>query len=217
MKKFHIYVTALAILAISAFTLKISPKSSAVDSANIDKGVYTVDTDASEVKWEGKKIAYGHYGTVKIASGSLDFDADGLAGGKFNLDMTTIKNDDIEDAEKNAKLIGHLKSDDFFSVENHPVSTFVITQTEALDDDMYEITGDLTIKGITHPVTFEAEVKEGNGVVSANASMTFDRSKYDVKFQSGSFFENLGDKAIYDDIEMEVMLVAKKGDGLVNK
>lgn len=202
-----------AILVVSAFTLKTADTENNTTASKVDNGSYTVDTQASEVKWTGKKIAYGHFGTLNIASGSLVFSGDALTGGKFDFDMNSIKCDDIEDADKNAKLIGHLKSDDFFSVKDHPVSSFVITKVEkASGDANYKITGDLSIKGITHPLTFDAMLKDNDGTINATAKLTFDRAKYEVKFQSGTWYENLGDKAIYDDIEMEIKLVAKKDD-----
>jgi polyisoprenoid-binding protein YceI len=213
MKTGKIFIALAALLVATAFTLKTADKKTTKSVSEFENGSYTVDTENSEVEWVGRKIAYSHNGTLELASGTLEFSGDQLVGGKFDFDMTSIKNNDIEDAGKNAKLVGHLKSDDFFSVEKFPTATFKITNvTEASGDATHQITGDLTIKGITHPLTFDANVKEVNGTITAEADLTFDRSKYDVKFSSGSFFENLGDKAIYDDVEMAVNLVAKKDD-----
>lgn len=213
MKKINLMLIAMAIVATSAFSLKIKEANKNISfDVNVEEGTYKVDTKSSTVGWVGKKIAYGHNGTVDLAGGQLVFEANGLTGGSFKFDMTTIKNIDLEDPKKNAKLVGHLKSDDFFSVKQHPTVSFTITSVEKAQDgdNNYKITGDLAIKGITHPLSFGAKVTENGGNISASAKLTFDRSKYNVKFQSGSFFENLGDKAIYDDIEMNVSLVAKK-------
>lgn len=216
MKKLNLVLAAIFVLSIVAFTFKNDEKKTS-DNTTVAEGTYVVDASASTVKWTGEKIAYNHYGNVDISEGSLKFNASGLKGGMFTMDMTTITSTDIEDAEKNQKLVGHLKSGDFFDVEKHPKSTFKITSVKKENDGKYSVTGDLTIKGITHPLTFPASVKEKDGVVTAMANMTFDRSKYDVKFSSGSFFENLGDKIIYDDVKMEVSIVAKKDAGVASK
>ena len=214
MKKINVIILSVFVTAISAFTFNSVNKTTpdANNGSKIAAGVYEANVKSSKVAWLGRKIAYSHNGTVDLANGSLEFDGNGLTGGSFEFDMTTIKNLDVTDKKKNAKLVGHLKSDDFFSVKSHPKVSFKITSVnkEANGDNNYKITGDLTIKGITHPLSFPAKI-EGNGnKVNASAKMTFDRAKYNVKFQSGSFFENLGDKAIYDDVEMEVSLVASK-------
>ena len=214
MKKINVIILSVIVVAVSAFTFNSVKESTPEVKSNskVEAGIYEANVKSSKVTWLGKKIAYSHSGTVELASGNLKFDGKGLAGGTFEMDMTTIKNVDITDAKKNAKLVGHLKSDDFFSVEKHPRASFKITSVkkEKKGGNNYKISGDLTIKGITHPLSFPAKI-EGNGdTVNANAKIVFDRAKYNVKFQSGSFFENLGDKAIYDDIEMEVALVANK-------
>ncbi len=212
MRKSSIILVALVLVVISAFTINTGLKNADLSKAIVEEGIYKVDVKSSTVGWEGKKIAYGHNGTVDLAGGELIFEDGGLTGGAFEIDMTTIKNLDITEAKKSEKLVGHLKSKDFFDVENHPKVSFKINNVKKLSegDLNYAISGDLTIKGITHPLSFGASVKEVNGEVKAKASFTFDRSKYNVKFQSGSFFENLGDKVIYDDVAMTVALVAKK-------
>ncbi|MDN5201036.1 YceI family protein [Fulvivirgaceae bacterium BMA10] len=203
-------ILGVATLIFSAFTLKEVELAS--HESVVTDGTYKVNAESSSVAWLGRKIAYGHNGTVDLAGGSLVFANSVLTSGSFEIDMTTIKNLDLDDAGKNKKLVGHLKSDDFFSVKKFPKATFKITSAkkEKSEHGNYMITGDLTIKGITHPLTFAANVEENGGKVIADAKMTFDRAKYNVKFQSGSFFENLGDKAIYDDIEMTIKLVAEK-------
>ena len=214
MKKINLIILSVIVIAVSAFTFNSVNKSTpdVKNDLKIEAGIYEANVKSSKITWLGRKVTSSHNGTVALASGSLEFDGNGLTGGTFELDMTTIKNIDLTDKKKNAKLVGHLKSDDFFSVKSHPKATFKITSVsrKKKGDHNYKIAGDLTIKGITHPLSFPAKI-EGNGnTVNALAKMTFDRAKYNVKFQSGSFFENLGDKAIYDDIEMEVSLVANK-------
>lgn len=173
---------------------------------------YNVDTEQSTLIWTGRKVTGEHTGTIKIKEGNLDVNGDKLQGGSFVIDMSTIENDDLE-GEYKGKLEGHLKSDDFFGVANHPTAQFVITKAKAKKDGQYDITGDLTIKNITNEVTFPATVKVSNGQVTADAKIVVDRSKYDVRYGSGSFFDNLGDKTIYDEFDLEVSLVANTAVG----
>jgi polyisoprenoid-binding protein YceI len=166
--------------------------------------VSSVDTENSTLKWTGKKVGGDHYGHINIKSGSLKFEKDMIKSGEFTIDMTSITNDDLE-GEWNKKLIGHLKSDDFFGVEKHPVSTLEITESGSFKKGEATVKGNLTIKGKTHPIEFLAK-KEGNTFTS---TIEVDRTLYDVKYGSGKFFDNLGDKAIDDKFTMEVKLVVK--------
>lgn len=161
----------------------------------------TVDAQASTVTWKAYKVTGSHTGTVALESGSLIFDGDKLTGGEFLVDMTTLTATDLE-GEYRDKLVGHLKSDDFFSTEKHNTSKLVFTQVKATGKNSYEVTGDLTIKGITKPVTFDLSVY-GN---KATANVKVDRAEYDIRYGSGSFFDNLGDKTIYDEFDLVVDL-----------
>jgi polyisoprenoid-binding protein YceI len=124
-----------------------------------------------------------------------------IVNGEFIVDMTSINNQDMEGDSK-ARLEGHLKSDDFFSVESYPTAAISINSSELISDGKWNVSADLSIKGFTHPVNFEMISSEDGW----SANLVFDRSKYDVRFRSGSFFENLGDKLIYDDIELSINL-----------
>ena len=169
--------------------------------------IYKVKTDQSSIEWVGKKVTGTHNGTVTIKEGSLTL-ADGkLTGGSFNIDMTSIIVTDLQ-GEGKSKLEGHLKSDDFFGTGKHPVATLYIKNAVAKGDGLYDVTADLSIKGITHPVTFPAKVVIEKNQVKATADIKIDRSLYDVKYGSGKFFDNLGDKTIFDDFELNVELVA---------
>lgn len=177
---------------------------------------FTINTTSSSVKWKGEKVVMGgHNGKIQIKSGNLKID-DNLLKGEFLLDMTSIVCDDLKDDKKSHdKLIGHLKSDDFFSVEKHPTSKLVIKKGEKIkpkkgDKSNYMITADLTIKGKTNEITFPAWVNVNSNNINAKSSITIDRSKWDVRYGSGSFFDNLGDKAIKDDIKFEVNLKGNK-------
>ncbi|MGB0375911.1 MAG: YceI family protein [Flavobacteriaceae bacterium] len=163
----------------------------------------SLNIESSNLKWTGEEITTKqHYGSLKFKSGSLTFENEALVGGTFVVDMTTLKNKDLSGQSKEY-LEGHLKSDDFFSVEKYPEATLVVTKGTALENGGYNVQGDLTIKGKTHPAVFELSPENGQWV----ALLTFDRAKYDVQFRSGSFFQNLGDKLIYDEIKLEARLV----------
>ncbi len=213
MKKYPLLlVLAIAGIVAVSFNWKQPKANNNSDIIELFDGEYTVDAGASTVKWTGKKITYDHYGTIDIATGKITVTDSKVAGGEFTLDMNSIKNDDIEDKKKNGRLVGHLKSADFFNVEEHATSSFKITSVkeQKSDEGNYAITGNLTIKGTTQEINFPANITVDGDKLTASAKMTFDRSKFDVRYGSGSFFENLGDKIIYDDIEMEVELVANK-------
>ncbi|VAW12156.1 Rhodanese-like domain protein [hydrothermal vent metagenome] len=160
-----------------------------------------VKTETSIVTWKAYKVTGSHVGTLALKEGSLLFDEGKLTGGEFVIDMTSIASTDLEGEDK-GKLEGHLKSDDFFGVESHPTAKLVFTSVEASGKNSYEVVGDLTIKGITKAVTFDISVYGSK----ATATMKVDRTQYNVKYGSGSFFENLGDKTIYDEFDLVVDL-----------
>jgi polyisoprenoid-binding protein YceI len=193
-------------LVLAAFSLAVSP---AIFAAT----TFKVDPKLSIVKWEGKKVTGAHQGTIKVADGSLSVDKDKVTGGVVNVDTTSIVDEDIKDAETNAKLIGHLKSDDFFSADKHPRATLKLTKiVEGAKDGKgtHTITGDLTIKGKTHPVSFPATIKLDGGKLLTTADVIVDRTLYDIKYGSGKFFQGLGDKVINDQFTLNVSLVAQK-------
>lgn len=159
-----------------------------------------IDIKESTVNWVGKKVTGQHSGTIQLKSGHFLMEDGKLIGGEFTIDMNTIAVTDLS-GEYQTKLEGHLKSDDFFGVETFPTSKLVITSVEKTGD-VYKITADLTIKEITKPISFDMKM-EGN---SASASFQIDRAKYNVRYGSGSFFDNLGDNMIYDNFDVEVLL-----------
>ena len=170
-----------------------------------------VDLNKSSVEWTGKKLTGEHYGNVSLSKGELILKDKELAGGSFEINMNSITCTDISDEKSNKRLVDHLKSEDFYSVTKFPFGKFVITKVEKTSGENYNITGDLTIKGITNSIKFPATLTSAAGETTASASIVFDRSKYDVKFGSQSFFENLGDKLVYDEVEMKVTLVSVIG------
>lgn len=196
MKALTIFIT---VFALSAFT--ISP---------VADSMLNVSLTESTVSWKGKKVGGEHYGQVSLISAHLDYEKNRIKGGSFEIDMTSITCEDITNESSNKRLVDHLRSDDFFSVENHPRAQFKLTEAKTKNGKDYDMKGNLTIKGITKPVSFPAVVSVIDDKVMANATIVFDRAAYDIKYRSGSYFENLADKLIYDDIEMNVKLVAAK-------
>ena len=165
-----------------------------------------VDAKGSTVRWNGSKVAGKHTGTVAIKEGSLKLEAGKPAGGNFIIDLATIANDDLKDPTYNAKLTNHLKSDDFFAVSKFPTAELKINKLTPGAADQYTVNGDLTIKGITKPVTFPAKITNTNGAYMADAKFKINRLDWDIKYNSGKFFDpkTLGDKMINDDIEFEL-------------
>jgi len=162
-----------------------------------------VDVEASKIEWEGEKLTGSHYGTIDLKEGYFEMEDGKLVGGEFTADMNSIDVTDLEGDSK-AKLMGHLRSDDFFGVKKYDEAKFVIN-TVADKGDSYGISGDLTIKGKTNPIAFDLKMN-GN---TATTELVVDRTKYDVKYGSDSFFDNLGDKVIYDEFKLDVKLVMK--------
>jgi polyisoprenoid-binding protein YceI len=169
-----------------------------------------VDTAASTVKWTGYKVTGKHWGTVNVKGGSLDFQNGVLKGGSFTIDMTSIAVDDLKGDTK-GKLEGHLKSDDFFGVTSFPDAQFVITQAISRGTPgAYKIVGNITIKGKTKELRFNAQIDDSGANYVGNAEFKLDRSDFDVRYGSGSFFDNLGDATIYDEFDMAVTVAVKK-------
>jgi polyisoprenoid-binding protein YceI len=176
------------------------------------KGVeYKVVKNQSKVSWKGTKVAGEHAGLINVADGKLTSDGKNILGGTFSIDMSSISCTDITDAKMNQNLVGHLKSDDFFGTEKYPTSTLAITKvTPTKTKGQYLVNGDLTIKGIKNPIQFPATITHVGNQIKAKANIKVDRTKYDIKYGSGSFFDNLGDKAISNEFELNVDLVAQK-------
>ena len=162
-----------------------------------------IDVKKSSIAWVGKKVTGQHNGTINFSSGTLVFKGKVLKGGEFVVDMNSINTTDLQAGNGNEKLDGHLKADDFFGVEKYPTAKLKITNLSGKGNGLYKVTADLTIKEVTAPVTFDLTVK-GN---AATAAFNVDRTKYDIKYKSKNFFENLGDNVISDEFELSVNLV----------
>lgn len=165
---------------------------------------YQVKTSDSVLKWTGKKVAGSHHGKIDLKEGTFTLKNNEIESGVFVIDMTSITNDDLT-GDSNKSLVGHLKSDDFFSVEKNPEATLVLTGSTPLKNNKATAKGNLTIKGITQPIEFEATQKGS----SFSATITIDRTLYNVRYGSGKFFSNLGDNMISDNFIIEVELLTE--------
>ena len=157
-----------------------------------------VDVAKSKINWVGKKVTGKHEGTINLKDGVLIFKDGKLSGGNFTADMTSITVTDLKAGEGKEKLEGHLKADDFFGTDKFATAKLTFKSIGTKAKNVYTVTADLTIKGITKPVTFEITVNKNNAV----AALKIDRTKYDIKYGSGSFFDGLGDKTISDEFEL---------------
>ena len=179
-------------------------------TGNLDQQKIEFNPEASKITWTGYKVTGEHTGTINLQSGALVYEGEKLVGGSFVIDMTSIKNTDLEGDYK-GKLEGHLKSADFFGVEKYPTAKLEFTQVvERGKPGDYKIVGKLTIKETTKEIKFNASITKYDAVVKTTATITIDRSDFNVKYGSGSFFENLGDKTIYDEFDLTVTMVAGK-------
>lgn len=170
---------------------------------------YKVDGTASSINWLAKKVTGQHGGTIAMTSGTLTVANDNITGGSFVIDMNSIKCTDLT-GEWADKLIGHLRSDDFFSVEKNPTAQLTITKVNYESANKANIDANLTIKGITKAISFPSAISKKGDVLVAVSTIRVDRTKFDIKYGSKSFFESIGDKAIEDEFEITVNLVAKK-------
>lgn len=165
---------------------------------------FEIVSTQSNIDWVGRKVTGAHNGTIAVKEGELILNAGKLTGGKFIIDTTSIKILDVTDPATNAQFAGHLASDDFFSIEKYPEATLQITSVSG-----NHVEGNLTIKGITHPVGFDAAVNVNGDLLTTTGKLVIDRTKYGIKFRSGNFFKDLGDTLIYNDFELNVNVTAK--------
>lgn len=162
-----------------------------------------INTSKSKISWVGKKVTGEHAGTINFQDGVLNFKSGKLTGGSFTVDMNSINVTDLKAGEGKEKLEGHLKAADFFGTDKFATAKLVFKTVKAAKAaNTYTVTADLTIKNITKPVTFDLKVDKN----SATTAFKVDRTKYGIEYGSGSIFDGLGDKAIYDDFDLTVNL-----------
>jgi polyisoprenoid-binding protein YceI len=164
----------------------------------------TADTTKTKLLWLGEKVTGQHTGTINLQSGWLNWQDNKIVSGEFNIDMASLK-----ETENNERLLGHLKSDDFFGVEKYPLAKLVIKSSTPFDKGTGVVSGTLTIKDVTNPIEFKATMQKKDDGTWFFANITVDRTKYKIRYGSGSFFDNLGDKTIYDEFKLKVNLLVK--------
>ena len=162
-----------------------------------------VNPSNSKIEWFAKKVTGAHNGTVNVKSGNLDFKGNDLIAGKVEIDMTSITPTDIQ-GDWALKLAGHLKNDDFFAVDKFTTSVLNLKKAELVSPGNYKVTGDITIKGTTKEITFDAMVNKDSG--TATADIKLDRTDFDIKFGSSKFFPEIGNKMVYDEFNLKVNL-----------
>ncbi|MEZ5017587.1 MAG: YceI family protein [Flavipsychrobacter sp.] len=217
MKRLLLTITAASLFLASC---QDAPKadsaeaSEAQEVSNVEGTEYTANTDQTVVEWIGTKPVGTHHGTVKVQNGTLIVSGDQLTGGSFVMDIKSLSSDDQND-EYNAKLTGHLLSEDFFKAEEFPTGKFEITgvtagveQTEDLvmKDATHMVTGNLTLKDVTKSITFPAKVVMGEGNIIADANFNIDRTQFGMVYGND---ESLGDKFIRPTVNLQVHLVAE--------
>lgn len=214
LNKFACVGLAISLLSVSVAQAEVSKdvpgKSKAAKSGAAQ--LVKLDPATSTVAWFATKATGKHQGTVKMASGEVTVANGVVKTGTVVIDMTSLENEDVKDAEYHKKLVTHLKSDDFFGVEKFPTAQFKITGVKPIANAAegkpnFDVTGDLTIKGKTFPQTFPALITLKDGKAIAKGTMTVDRTLYDIRYGSGKFFENLGDHLIHDKFNVEMNLV----------
>ncbi len=222
MKNSYLIAGAIVLVAIIAFVFasrktdaptEVSTKNQAVVGAMTD-GNYSVNTDTSVLKWTGEFVTglTKEEGTIKIKSGEVVVEGGLITSGSFEIDMETIA-----DNENKEKLIQHLRSDDFFSVATYPTAKFEITSFAPVNEQTavsgrYVVGGNLTVKGITKPISFLATISTTDTEINSSSSFAINRADWDVKYGSTSFFEGLGDKAIRDAVQIDLELSATRSE-----
>lgn len=162
----------------------------------------------SEILWHAEKVVGKHDGAVKVKQGTINVKDGKITGGTVEIDLATITNTDLTDAESNGKLVNHLKSEDFFDVAKFPTSKLEIIevtpiQNSAAGQPNYTVKGNLTIRGVTKGITFPATLNVSDSKVTGSSVFDIDRTEFGLKYGSGKFFEGLGDKMIKDNFTMK--------------
>ncbi len=197
-KNFFVLIAAFYLVA----TISTAFRTVAVQS-------YRADLEKSKVYWNAYKVGGQHKGYVQLKTGNLEFTDGLLTGGYFEMDMTNIECTDLKGASKD-RLIGYLKSTDFFGVEKYPTAKFKITAVVPQSVGKYKVDGDMAIKESTKKISFVANITKEQDLIKATANIQLDRTDYNVHYGSSSFLGSLGDKAIYNNFDLTVDLIARK-------
>ncbi len=214
-------IQVASFLTITAFLVACGGKKDSVkteDQKEVSQSTelstnYDVDVNYSTLGWKGTKVGGAHNGNISISSGTISVEKNNITAGSFTIDMKTITNADLLEKDKNDKLVAHLSGPDFFDVEKFNTAKFEITGSEKLAEadangNNYKIMGNLTIKDVTKNITIPANVTMDATQFTATSKFNIDRTDFGVKYNSGKFFANIGDKAIGDIIEFDLNLKA---------
>ena len=206
MKSIKITVLLISFLiSFQTFACKTCGCSSKKDTHNHSENSINKDIDISKssVKWLGEKVTGSHEGTISIKEGHLHFDNNIFTGGNVVIDMSTIECTDLV-GEPKSSIEGHLCSDDFFGIKKYPTANLEIVNADKIkySKNKYKVSAILEIKSIKNNIELEVVIDNGSAVVD----LVIDRTLYNIKYGSGSFFDNLGDKMIYDDFKLSVSL-----------
>jgi polyisoprenoid-binding protein YceI len=212
------FLKILSVLAFISFT-NCNDKAKEAETTKAEEAAvaeltaltYKTHTDKSMIEWKGFKPTGSHNGTIGVTDGIVTVNDGAIESGNFNIDMNSIVVTDIPvENEGNGKLVGHLKHSDFFDVESFPNAKFEVTGMETIAGKTM-LSGNLTLKDATNNISFSVVTKmDGDMMTLTSDTFTIDRSKWNIKHGSKSFFDNLGDKFINDNIELKVTLVASK-------
>ena len=173
-----------------------------------DAKTYTVDVNQTSLRWKGMKVTGSHWGYVTMAEGLVIINGKNIIAGEFSVDLNSMTEEEMGDSPWKIKLLNHLKSDDFFDVTNHPVVRFKLTRA-TFNQGAFKFKGDMTIRGITHPVEFPAVVRFSDQGPSATGQIVIDRTNYNMKYRSGKYFPDVGDKMIYDEFTIDFSVQTK--------
>ncbi len=168
---------------------------------------YSIQGEQSKIRWTGRKVTGNHVGFLQTGSGYIKLEEDKLVNGRISIDMNSLTCTDIKDEKNNAKLVRHLKNPDFFSADSFPTSTFEIQEATSSEGSAFLIKGILTIKGISKPYEFRVNLEKKATDIIVSGKITVDRTLFNIRYKSSSFFDGLGDRMIYDDFDLDLYLV----------
>ena len=170
---------------------------------------FQIQQSSSNVNWTGKKVLGLHTGNISIANGYIEITDNNIVSGEIQIDMTSIVITDIPDKKTHQDFFNHLLNDDFFSVDKFKTSKLVILNSNNLENNKFRINGILTIKDISHTVSFIATVEVFTNSLHTLGEIIIDRTLYNIRYGSGKFIDNLGDKLIYDDFILQFKLIGQ--------
>lgn len=173
---------------------------------------FQIQKTSSHINWTGKKVLGLHTGTINVASGFIKMEGDEFKESEVTIDMTSIVVTDIDDTKTNQEFKDHLLYDDFFAVHKHPTSHLMIAKSTRLNSGEYKLDGTLTIKSLSHPITFTAKLERFSDTLHSLGEIVIDRTLYNIRYGSRKFIKDLGDKLIYDEFVLQFKLIAQKAN-----